>query len=87
MSTTTKYEAVLREHGFENWKALGKHLFEEIPQAEDGSLEADQICGYIQYSFGLPEDRAREMHVALVRIGIIREAGEKDRYQLHSSLK
>lgn len=88
MSQATKFMSVLRELGFPSWKELGRHLFEEIPQDENGTLSATQIRSYIHYSFGMDEQRAGEFFKALRDIGII-EAHEsgKDRYSLETSVR
>jgi len=88
MSQATKYMSVLRELGFPSWKEFGRHLFEEIPQDENGTLSATQIRSYIHYSFGLDEQRAGEFFKALRDIGIIEAGGsDKDRYSLHGNVK
>lgn len=83
MSQATKFMSVLRELGFPSWKEFGRHLFEEIPQDDNGTLSETQIRSYIHYSFGLDEQRAKEFFTALKDIGIIEvhESGG-DRYIL-----
>ena len=84
MSEATKYISVLREHEFPGWKEFGQHLFKEIPLDANGALEGNQIVAYVQYSFGMPDKRARDFLTALKEIGIIQARGEK--YVLHPGL-
>ena len=88
MSQATKFMSVLRELGFPSWKEFGRHLYEEIPQDDGGTLTDTQIRSYIHYSFGLDEQRAGEFFKALKDIGIIEQHGEaENRFALQEGIR
>ncbi len=90
MAEMTNYLALLRERGIHGWKALGQHLFEEIPVDTDGAISDGQMRSYLQHSYGFAERRARELIGALKDIGVILPAGadpKADRFTLHPGVQ
>lgn len=91
MAEMTNYLALLRERGIHGWKALGCHLFAEIPVDEDGAISDGQMRSYLQHSYGFAEKRADELIGALRDIGVIVPTGNADAkaewFSLHPSVQ
>jgi hypothetical protein len=91
MADMTNYLALLRERGIHGWKALGRHLFAEIPADAGGAISGGQMRSYLQHSYGFAENRARELIGALKDIGVIlptdAEDPKTDRFTLHPGVQ
>ncbi len=90
MTEMSNYLALLRERGIHGWKALGRHLFAQIPADENGTISEKQMRSYLQYSYGFAERRANELIGALKDIGVILPADSADQkatwFTLHPSV-
>jgi len=91
MTEMSNYLALLRERGIHGWKALGRHLFAEIPADQNGTISEKQMRSYLQYSYGFAERRASEIIGALKDIGVILPTDPADpkasRFTLHPSVR